>query len=168
MNDVGKVADVAKIADVGKVADVANTATTAGRLGGLAEDAGAAGRVAARGEDVAASTIARGEPHATASVSNASVGQGTSPDASFEAFQKMLHEEGVVGNVEPAGDLVKLGPHGRASANRAELGVSGADVQSAHVAPRLHEASAQLQSRSRFDAADAENKPHRNGPPVEA
>jgi hypothetical protein len=61
MNDVGKVADVAKIADVGKVADVANTANAAGRLGGLAEDAGAAGRVVARGgEDVAASTIARG------------------------------------------------------------------------------------------------------------
>jgi hypothetical protein len=48
----------------------------------------------------------------------------------------MLHEEGVVGNVEPAGDLIQLGPHGRASANRAGLGVSGADVQSAHVAPQ--------------------------------
>src|SRR5262249_33411671 len=70
-NDVGKVAEVAKLADVGKVAeaakvaDVANTARTAGRLSGLAEEAGVAGRVAARaGEDVAASTIARGEPHA--------------------------------------------------------------------------------------------------------
>jgi len=65
MNDVGKVADVAKIADVGKVADVANTANTAGRLGGLAEDVGAASRVAARaGGDVAANAIARGEPFA--------------------------------------------------------------------------------------------------------
>ena len=62
LNDVGKVADVAKLADVGKTAE---TASTAGRLGGLAEDAGTAGRVAARAtEDVAASTIARGEPFA--------------------------------------------------------------------------------------------------------
>jgi hypothetical protein len=62
LNDVGKIADVAKLADVGKTAE---TASTAGRLGGLAEDAGTAGRVAARAtEDVAASTIARGEPFA--------------------------------------------------------------------------------------------------------
>lgn len=62
LNDVGKVADVAKLADVGKTAE---TASTAGRLGGLAEDAGTVGRLAARGgEDVAASTIARGEPFA--------------------------------------------------------------------------------------------------------
>ena len=62
LNDVGKVADVAKLADVGKTAE---TASTAGRLGGLAEDAGTVGRVAARAtEDVAASTIARGEPFA--------------------------------------------------------------------------------------------------------
>jgi hypothetical protein len=62
LNDVGKVADVAKLADVGKTAE---TTSAAGRLGGLAEDAGTVGRVAARGvEDVAASTIARGEPFA--------------------------------------------------------------------------------------------------------
>lgn len=62
LNDVGKVADVAKLADVGKTAETANTV---GRLGGLAEDAGTVGRVVARGsEDVAASTIARGEPFA--------------------------------------------------------------------------------------------------------
>jgi hypothetical protein len=62
LNDVGKVVDVAKLADVGKTAE---TATTAGRIGGLAEDVGTVGRVAARaGEDVAASTIARGEPFA--------------------------------------------------------------------------------------------------------
>jgi len=57
--------DVDKVAEVAKLADVADTANATGRLGGLAEDAGAAGRVAARaGEDVAASTIARGEPYA--------------------------------------------------------------------------------------------------------
>ena len=57
--------DVDKVAEVAKLADVADTANATGRLGGLAEDAGAAGRVAARaGEDVAASTIARGEPFA--------------------------------------------------------------------------------------------------------
>lgn len=62
LNDVGKVVDVAKLADVGKAAE---TATTAGRIGRLAEDVGTVGRVAARaGEDVAASTIARGEPFA--------------------------------------------------------------------------------------------------------
>jgi len=62
LNDVDKVAEVSKLADVANTADAANAA---GRLGGLAEDAGAAGRVVARGgEDVAASTIARGEPHA--------------------------------------------------------------------------------------------------------
>ena len=62
LNDVGKVADVAKLADVGKTAE---TASVAARFGGLAEDAGVVGRVAARGvEDVAASTIARGEPFA--------------------------------------------------------------------------------------------------------
>jgi hypothetical protein len=56
LNDVGKVADVAKTAE---------TANTVGRLGGLAEDAGAVSRVAARAsEDVAAGTIARGEPFA--------------------------------------------------------------------------------------------------------
>jgi hypothetical protein len=54
----------------------------------------------------------------------------------LEGFQKMLHEEGVAGSVERAGDLIKLGPHGRASANRAALGVSGARVQSAHIAPQ--------------------------------
>jgi hypothetical protein len=51
LNDVGKVADVAKLADVADVAKVANTADAAngaGRLGGLAEDAGAAGRVVGR------------------------------------------------------------------------------------------------------------------------
>jgi hypothetical protein len=69
--EVGKVAEVAKVAEVGKVAEaakvaeVANTANGARRLGGLAEDVGAAGRVAARaGDDVAASGIARGHPHA--------------------------------------------------------------------------------------------------------
>jgi hypothetical protein len=62
LNDVGKVAEVAKLADVGKTAE---TASTAGRLGGLAEDASTVGRVAARAsDDVAASTIARGEPFA--------------------------------------------------------------------------------------------------------
>ncbi len=65
LNDVDKVAEVAKLADVADVANTADAANAAGRLGGLAEDAGAAGRVVARGgEDVAASTIARGEPHA--------------------------------------------------------------------------------------------------------
>jgi hypothetical protein len=65
LNDVDKVAEVAKLADVADVANAADAANAAGRLGGLAEDAGAAGRVVARGgEDVAASTIARGEPHA--------------------------------------------------------------------------------------------------------
>src|SRR5262245_45819561 len=48
MNDVGKVADVAKLADVAKVTNAADAANTAGRLGGLAEDAGVAGRVAGR------------------------------------------------------------------------------------------------------------------------
>lgn len=43
----------------------------------LAEDAGAAGRVAARaGEDVAASTIARGEPYAFGSARSHSVQPG--------------------------------------------------------------------------------------------
>src|SRR5262249_48487562 len=51
LNDVGKVADVAKLADVADVAQVTNAAdaaNAAGRLGGLAEDAGVAGRVAGR------------------------------------------------------------------------------------------------------------------------
>jgi hypothetical protein len=63
VNDVGKVADVAKLADVADVAKVATTAdaANAARLGGLAEDAGTATRVAARaGGDVAANAIARG------------------------------------------------------------------------------------------------------------
>jgi hypothetical protein len=65
VNEVGKVADVAKLADVADVAKVATTAdaANAARLGGLAEDAGTATRVAARG-DVAANAIARGEPYA--------------------------------------------------------------------------------------------------------
>jgi hypothetical protein len=45
LNDVDKVAEVAKLADVANTADAANAA---GRLGGLAEDAGAAGRVVGR------------------------------------------------------------------------------------------------------------------------
>jgi hypothetical protein len=61
LNDVGKVADVAKLADVGKTAE---TASVAGRLGGLAEDAGTSAASRRALSRTLRSTIARGEPFA--------------------------------------------------------------------------------------------------------
>jgi hypothetical protein len=53
-------------------------------------------------------------------------------------FADLTNEEidQAVERMEPAGDLIELGPHRAASANREALGVSGQDVQSAHDMPQ--------------------------------
>jgi hypothetical protein len=125
---------IAQIAGgIGEGALVAVDVLSLGEGAAMRSRANAASTIAGGGEDVAARTIARGESHVA--TSKASGGQGTSTDG-YEGFQKMLHEEGAVGNIEPAGNMIQLGEHGGASRNRARLGVSGADVQSAHVAPQ--------------------------------